>query len=206
MELPPVSWGLRQKTRRPESRGRVSTEEGAEGTMSDHTGSPRLAGSEAPTAFTATTLMFTRLPGPLPGVGTVQVVEAHAVVAIVPPEGFEVVTSKRVISELLNAPGSKPIVTDRSPNPVARTFVTDSGRSCTEIRTVPHAARSASRVASCTWYWNTTSWGSASAATSTESRERSPLGVIRTPEGSEAESMPRTELTMSGVDGNGLPA
>jgi hypothetical protein len=76
---------LVQNTRSPWSSGRARSPVGAAGTISDQIGSGLTTSSELPSALTATTPIRMAFAGPLPGVPTEQVVEAHCVVAMFAP-------------------------------------------------------------------------------------------------------------------------
>ena len=110
-----------------------------------------------------------------------------------------------MIGELLKPPAPKATSSVPSPNPVTWAPVTGSGRSCTEMVTVPHAYRLGSSVASATWYCRVVLTGAAPGATSTVRVDRSSLGSIVTPSG-RLSSSPRTPTTRSGVPGNGFVA
>ncbi|OUE32104.1 hypothetical protein BFL35_01675 [Clavibacter michiganensis] len=73
------------ETRRPSASGWVARPAGAAGSTSDQR--PEIAtGSDSPTPLTARTSTCTASAGPLPGVGTVQVVDGQVTVAVaVPP-------------------------------------------------------------------------------------------------------------------------
>src|SRR5450631_2271606 len=110
------------------------------------------------------------------------------------------------MAELLAAPLFQFRTTCRSENDTARTLVTGSGRSSTEIVTLPHAYRVGSSVASATSYCRVVSVGSALPEMLTASLLRSALGVTLTPDGRLPPSRPRIATTLSGVSGNGLVA
>ena len=104
--------------------------------MSDHTESARVTASDSPIAFTATTLTFTELDGPLPVVAISHVVPAHSVAfTTTPPD--RVVTRYEVMGELLDGPAFQRIMMVLSPNPLGPRLETGSGLSCTEITTLP---------------------------------------------------------------------
>ncbi len=71
--------------RSPSTSGSTARPAGAAGSTSDHR--PEIdTGSEVPTPFTAETSTCTEFAGPLPGVGTVHVVDGQVTVAVaVPP-------------------------------------------------------------------------------------------------------------------------
>src|SRR5690606_9970680 len=161
---------------------------------SDQIGPGASTGSERPIALRAWMRTTTALPCPLPGVATVQVVAMHVDVPTTSPPGATSEMSYPVIGELLKPPAPNTMSSVPSPNPVTCAPVTGSGRSCTEMVTVPQAYRLGSSVASATWYWRVVLIGAAVADTVTSSVERSSLGWMSTPSG-RLSPRPRTPTT-----------